>query len=217
MALNQIALEYGECGGSDDDVTIDFEQLPATQAQKCMSTHYFELDETKKGGAEDVEPAATGSTDVPVIGFTLTHQLAQIPKKGTDGSAGFDISPCESKLIRATNKTTFVKTGLQLRIPEGMVGFMVSRSSWRTKAGIGLAGGSGIIDSDFRGNIQIALENTSEKDYLITPSNKIAQILFLPCAQDVMWENGYSIKSSKEIEKKGRAPRGNGGFGSTGF
>lgn len=112
-----------------------------------------------------------------------------------------NIYPGEQKLI---------DTGVAIKIPVGHVGLIFNRSS-QGKVGIQIANGTGIIDSDYRGNLKVLLKNTSTEPYFITAfTSRIAQLVITPIvlAQFVPWVEGDAQWEDTE--------RGTGGFGSTG-
>lgn len=110
------------------------------------------------------------------------------------------IYPGEQKLI---------DTGVAIKIPVGHVGFVFNRSS-QGKLGIQIANGTGIIDSDYRGNLKVLLKNTSDEPYFITAfTSRIAQLVIVPIVLPhfVPWTEGDEPWDDTE--------RGTGGFGST--
>ena len=94
------------------------------------------------------------------------YEEALLPTKATEGSAAFDLyayteaplEPCE---------TFKYKTGIALEIPEGSVGLIFPRSGLSTKFGIRLSNCVGVIDSDYRGEIIVALHNDGDESYMI--------------------------------------------------
>lgn len=122
---------------------------------------------------------------------------------GADLKSNKDVSiyPGEQKLI---------DTGVAIKIPVGYVGFIFNRSS-QGKIGIQIANGTGIIDSDYRGNLKVLLKNNGEDPYFITAfTSRIAQLVISPVLlpQFVAW--------SASDEPWEDTERGSGGFGSTG-
>ena len=97
-------------------------------------------------------------------------------------------------------------TGLAMAIPEGYVGLIFARSGLATKHGLTPANCVGVIDSDYRGEIVVALVNLGAEDYVIQPGERVAQLVIVPCAQPTL----------VETETLPQTQRGTGGFGSTG-
>ena len=125
---------------------------------------------------------------------------------GSDYAAGADLYACIDKpIVIKKRETVFVPTGLSMEIPEGLVGLIYARSGLGSKKGLAPANKVGVIDSDYRGEIMVALHNHSKEDYELQVGERIAQMVFTP----------YYMATFKE-EKLSSTKRGNGGFGSTG-
>ena len=93
-----------------------------------------------------------------------------------------------------------------MEIPEGYVGLIYARSGLATKRGLAPANKVGVIDSDYRGEIMVALYNQSELPQKIEPGERIAQLVIAPYLQGVF----------NEVDELSDTTRGAGGFGSTG-
>ena len=127
-----------------------------------------------------------------------------LPYYATAGAAALDLHACldEPMTIPAGGQAT----GLAAAIPEGHVGIMAVRSSMGVRNGVCLSNGIGVIDSDYRGPLQVALHNMRGTAYTIQPGDRIAQLMVVPVARP-------------EVELTASLPetaRGEGGFGSTG-
>ena len=143
------------------------------------------------------------------VNITKVRENAIIPTKATSGSAGFDLHAC-------IDKDLTIKKGDLIRIPCGIAielpsseyaAFIFARSGLGIKYGISLSNGVGVIDSDYRGEIQVGLCRTSDGDpYVIKNGDRIAQMIIMP----------VSNVSFKLVENLGESGRGSGGFGSTG-
>lgn len=132
---------------------------------------------------------------------------AVLPTYGTENAAGADLSACLFAPITIDPGQTFVvKTGLTMEIPEGYVGLIYARSGLATKRGLAPANKVGVIDSDYRGEIMVALYNQSELPQKIEPGERIAQLVIAPYLQGVF----------NEVDELSDTTRGVGGFGSTG-
>lgn len=127
------------------------------------------------------------------------------PARATSGSAGFDLRATEGDLIIPGYRKAF-GTGVSVAIPPGFVGKVFSRSGMGFKHGVSLANGTGIIDSDFRGEIKVSLINKGNDFCTVKRGDRIAQIVFekLP---DIELEKVTVLDVTE---------RGNNGFGSTG-
>ncbi len=140
------------------------------------------------------------------INLLLTlDEGVKAPKKGTKGSAGLDLAASEDTYIynNGVKDAIRVRTGVHVEIPVGYVGLLIERSSLHAK-GVSLANNIGVIDSDYRGEIQVALF-AHDKMIKIKKGDRIAQLLLI-AIPDVKL-----VTVSKLNETK----RGTGGFGST--
>ena len=127
---------------------------------------------------------------------------AYLPKRSNSSDAGADLRSTE-KCELYPGETKLLDSGVAVKIPQGYGGFVFNRSGQGSK-GIILLNGVGVIDSDYRGNIKIALKNISENRYGIEVGDRIAQLVILPV---ILCD---FVDSWKDTE------RGTGGFGSTG-
>ena len=139
--------------------------------------------------------------------FKKLNPKAQMPQYGTEYAAGADLYACMGEPLTVKAGTTeFVHTGLAMEIPEGMVGLVYARSGLACKKGLAPANKVGVIDSDYRGEIMVALYNHSAEDIVIDSGERIAQIVITP----------YIFAEYEETDELGGTSRGTGGFGSTG-
>ncbi len=135
------------------------------------------------------------------------NEKAIIPTYGSPFSAGADLYACEGgEVIIGASETRLVHTGIALEIPEGYVGLIYARSGLSTKRGLAPANKVGVIDSDYRGEIMVALYNQSGKEQILCDGERIAQIVFTP----------YVTADFDEVSELDSTERGEGGFGSTG-
>ena len=133
------------------------------------------------------------------------YEEALLPTKATEGSAAFDLyayteaplEPCE---------TFKYKPGIALEIPEGRVGLIFPRSGLSTKFGIRLSNCVGVIDSDYRGEIIVALHNDGDESYMINRGDRIAQLMIVDIPKIGI----------EEVAELSDTKRGIGGFGSSG-
>lgn len=131
------------------------------------------------------------------------------PLRAHESDAGADMFSIKSIVI-LPREQRLVDTGVAIKIPVGFVGLVYSRSS-QGKVGIQIANGTGIIDSDYRGNIKVLLKNTSTEIYIINAfDTRIAQLVITPIVlpRFVPWDDTYGDWND--------TTRGEGGFGSTG-
>lgn len=132
-----------------------------------------------------------------------------IPYYATEGAAGVDLCACiDEEIILPPGQVAKVPTGLAIELPNiNVVAFICARSGLATKFGITLANGVGVIDSDYRGEIQVPMINHSTEVFVIKNGERIAQMLFMPVFKAEL----------VEVESLHDTVRGEGGFGSTGI
>lgn len=139
------------------------------------------------------------------VNFKLLNESAKAPIYSSKSAAGADLHNNSGELIIKPQQTVFAGTGVAMQIPEGYVGLVFARSGLACKQGLAPANKVGVIDSDYRGEIKVALHNHSDKQQQVAQGERIAQIVVVPyLACD--FEEG-------EIDQ---TERGEGGFGSTG-
>lgn len=131
---------------------------------------------------------------------------ATIPSYGSKFAAGADLYSCEDELSFAPGETKLVHTGIAMEIPEGFVGLVYARSGIATKRGLAPANKVGVIDSDYRGEVMVALHNHSNETQTIAANERVAQIVIAP----------YLAVDFTEVDDLSDTLRGEGGFGSTG-
>jgi dUTP pyrophosphatase len=135
------------------------------------------------------------------------NNLAILPSKQTEGSAGYDIYSCiDEEIVLKPLDRALISTGISIELPLGFEAQIRPRSGLAIKNGITLLNTPGTIDSDYRGEIKIILVNLSDKDFTIENNMRIAQMVIskLSCVKLV------------EAEMLSGTLRGEGGFGSTG-
>lgn len=150
-----------------------------------------------------------GSEDIILkkLKFKKAHRGIKTPVYSSKGAACFDIhnAEVESITIQPGESAAF-KTGLQFDIPEGYSLDVFSRSGHGFKQGLRLVNGTGIIDTDYTGEIGVKLHNDSSEPQTITPGERIAQARVVKADQ---W-------NLEEVEELKVTERGAQGFGSTG-
>lgn len=133
---------------------------------------------------------------------------AVLPQKATAGSAGYDLSAAMNTPVTIQpGEICRIPTGLAIQLPNGNLAAMIyARSGLAVKHGITLPNGVGVIDSDYRGELLVALINLSTEPYTIQPGERVAQLVITPIASVEM----------VETELLDDTVRSTGGFGSTG-
>ncbi|WP_130869877.1 dUTP diphosphatase [Intestinimonas massiliensis (ex Afouda et al. 2020)] len=131
-----------------------------------------------------------------------------LPSRGTEGSAGLDLRACLDEPVSiAPRQLVRIPTGIAVALPgPEYVALVFARSGLGIKHGISLSNGVGVIDSDYRGEIQVGLTNLSDTLYTVQPGDRIAQLVVTPVVTP-------ELEVVEELEDTGR---GAGGFGSTG-
>lgn len=135
---------------------------------------------------------------------------AIVPTYGSAGAAGADLyslpAPSGEDTTLLPGETKLIHTGIAAAIPEGYVGLVCARSGLATKRGLAPANKVGVIDSDYRGEIMVALHNHSQEPKTIENGERVAQLVLVP----------YISADFDEVDELSDTVRGEGGFGSTG-
>lgn len=129
-------------------------------------------------------------------------ESAIIPSKGSEYSAGYDLSSIEEHILMPMDIKLF-KTGISISIPRGQYGRIAPRSGLALKSGIDVL--AGVIDADYRGEIGVILINFGKTEKKISVGDKIAQIIF----------EFYNSHKFELVDELTQTKRGDGGFGST--
>lgn len=141
------------------------------------------------------------------IRVKLLREGACLPAYGTEFSAGADLHACvDSPVTIAPGETAFVPTGIALEVPVGCAGLIYARSGLACKGGLAPANKVGVVDSDYRGEIIVALHNHGGQPRTIGQGERIAQFIITPVLTP-------AYEAAQEL---GNTARGTGGFGSTG-
>lgn len=143
----------------------------------------------------------------------LVHPDATLPRKMSDGSAGYDLHAAEPVTVPAARSTpdggaeigrALVPIGIVLELPDNTVGRIASRSGLSTRSNIET--GAGWIDSDYRGELFVELKNLSAEPFHVSPGDRVAQLVILPLAPT-------NLVLAADLDDTRRGPHG---FGSTG-
>jgi len=139
-----------------------------------------------------------------MVPFKRLSAKAIEPTRGTKNSAGLDLYACQTETL-SIGEMRVLWTDIAMAIPKGWVGIIKDRSSMASK---GIYTHGGVIDSDYRGNIGVLLENTSDRECLIPEGARVAQLLIMRCdTPDVIALEDIDFDNTE---------RGTGGFGHTG-
>ena len=132
-----------------------------------------------------------------------------LPSFSTSGSAGMDLRACLNEQIRiAAGKTELIPSGIAIYIEDpNYAGLILPRSGLGHKNGIVLGNLVGLIDSDYQGELMISLWNRSERDFVLAPGDRVAQLILIPVKQLPLIV----------VDEFDTSERGGKGFGSSGI
>ncbi|RJQ45926.1 MAG: dUTP diphosphatase [Gaiellales bacterium] len=140
------------------------------------------------------------------IPIKILDPRAQVPAHAyDDGDAGVDLASIED-LTLVKGGRALVSTGIAVAIPKGYGGFVQPRSGLAASFGITLTNSPGLIDSNYRGEIRVIIQNTGDADFDIRVGDRIAQLVIMPVER-------AEFEVVDELPESGR---GEGGFGSSG-
>ena len=132
---------------------------------------------------------------------------AIIPTQGSKYAAGYDLyATIDTPITIKSGETVKIGTGLAFELPEGFFAGIFARSGLTTKQGLRPANCVGVVDCDYRGEVIVAIHNDSNRDAVIAPGDRIAQMILLP----------YQSMEFIEVSDLSETDRGDGGFGSSG-
>jgi len=144
------------------------------------------------------------------VRFKRLNDRASLPAYQTEGAAGMDLAAClpenAPSITLEPGRIIAIPTGWSLAIPRNYEAQVRPRSGLSTKHGITLPNSPGTIDSDYRGELKVALINLGREPFEITHGMRIAQLVIAPVAHAAI----------SEVEELDATVRGAGGFGSTG-
>jgi dUTP pyrophosphatase len=141
------------------------------------------------------------------VEFAKLSKLAKLPTQGSAQAAGWDLYALEETKIER-RKSSMIRTGLAVAIPEGWEGQIRCRSSLG-KRGMIMPNGIGTIDSDYRGELMVLATWIGEDEsFTVNAGERVAQLLFAPVPSVTIVETEY--------DNLGQTERGKGGFGSSG-
>ena len=135
------------------------------------------------------------------------NEFAKLPTRGSEYAAGYDLyAAIKEKVGIRPHETIKVGTGLSFELPEGTFAAIYARSGIATKRGLRPANCTGVIDSDYRGPVIVALHNDTDDTQSIEPGERIAQMILLP----------YIEMKFNEVDELSDTSRGDSGFGASG-
>lgn len=141
------------------------------------------------------------------IRVKILREGAKLPAYGSAEAAGADLYACLSEPVTINpGETVFVPTGIALEVPVHCAGLVYARSGMACKRGLAPANKVGVIDSDYRGEINVVLHNHGSQPQIIENGERVAQLVITPVLQPA-----YEV-----AEELSDTVRNAGGFGSTG-
>lgn len=145
------------------------------------------------------------------IRIKVNNELCK-PHIGSEGAAGMDlrfaVKTGEGYTPFMPGQSIMFSTGVSIEIPEGWVGLLLPRSGFGTKYEVRLKNTVGVIDSDYRGEIKVAIRNCGDKEVMIEDFERVCQLLIVPHYK--IYENLVYVSELSDTA------RGDTGFGSSG-
>ncbi len=131
-----------------------------------------------------------------------------IPELATPGSAAVDVRACvDAPLVLQPGQTELIPTGFAIHVDDpGLAAILLPRSGLGHKHGVVLGNLTGLIDSDYQGQVYVSLWNRGDTAFDIKPGDRIAQMVIVPVVQTQF----------EVVEDFEQSERGAGGFGHTG-
>ena len=130
------------------------------------------------------------------------------PYYASAGAAALDLHAClEEPVTIPAGGRAVIPTGIAIALPSpAYVALVFARSGLGIKRGIALSNGVGVIDSDYRGELRVGLQNSGSEEYTVQPGDRIAQLAVVPVLQ-------VELEQAETLDE---TERGAGGLGSTG-
>jgi dUTP pyrophosphatase len=137
----------------------------------------------------------------------ILREGAKLPSYGSEQAAGADLyARLEEAVVINPGETAFVPTGIALEVPVGCAGLIYARSGMACKRGLAPANKVGVVDSDYRGEIIVALHNHGNSAQTVDNGERVAQFVITPVLTPA-YEAADTLTDTA---------RDQGGFGSTG-
>jgi dUTP pyrophosphatase len=135
----------------------------------------------------------------------LIHPSARVPERAHGRAAGYDLHAAEAAVV-APGGRACIRLGLSLQMPDDCYGRIAPRSGLALRNGIDVL--AGVIDSDFRGELTVILQNNGDAPFNVNIGDRCAQLIFERIYTPVLERVSYESLTETE--------RGGGGLGSTG-
>ena len=146
----------------------------------------------------------TAARKLPPVGFRPLRPNVEPPVRETAGSLGYDVRAAEDAIV-PPNYSVLIPTGFAVELPPGVAFLIIPRSGLAHRDGLVVSNSPGLADSDYRGEIFVALYNRGSEKFRVAQGDRIAQILFVP-----------ALCLEFEVKELTPSERDKGGFGSTG-
>ena len=141
------------------------------------------------------------------ISVKKLKENATLPTRGSEYAAGYDLyAAIDETVVIGPHETQKVGTGLAFSLPDNTFAAIFARSGLATKQGLRPSNCCGVIDSDYRGDIIVALHNDTNTPQTIQPMERVAQLIIMP----------YLPIEFEEVEALSDTNRGDKGFGYSG-
>lgn len=138
--------------------------------------------------------------------FQRLHPAARLPEYATTGAAGLDLYAVEAGEVWGVGDRSVIPLGWAVELPEGYGLFVLPRSGLAFKHGLTVTNSPGLVDSDYRGEVQVSVLNHGDQTVKWKAGDRIAQAVVLPVPRI----------APEWVEELSETERGTGGFGSTG-
>lgn len=198
--------------------------MNAARTRRPYAARMTTAADLQQSPACDRDPLPHGSAQGDVcVRFKRLHPMAVLPEYKTEGAAGMDLSAClapvsgggtgegggpvgTGSVVIGPGEIRLIPLGFSVAIPPGFEAQVRPRSGLATRSGVTVPNAPGTVDSDYRGEMMVALINLSRETFTVTHGMRIAQMVVAPVAR----------ASLVEVDDLDATARGAGGFGSTG-
>ena len=137
----------------------------------------------------------------------LDEDLGPMPSYARPGDAAVDLVARTDVVLASGGGRALIPTGIAIALPDGYVGLVLSRSGLATRHGVCCLNAPGLVDSGYRGEIQVVLLNTdATESYVVHRGDRIAQLMVIPADQ----------VQFRGVDQLNVTERGENGFGHTG-
>lgn len=140
------------------------------------------------------------------VKLKMLREDAHVPTRESPYAGGYDLYSASDSVVIYPGESKLIGTGIALEIPYGYTGNIYARSGLALKRGLRPANCVGVIDTDYRGEVFVALYNDSHEAQTVNKGDRIAQIVF----------QAHAVADFIEADELSETERGAGGFGSTG-